>query len=135
MWYQKFKKRVKSKKWYKILDESKVSGSTFQCGGCWVMADALSMYFEVPLYVVYNETDNRVEHFVVKLNKDCFMDSEGTHSTKEMINKVIEDGFYYNKEIVIKKYNEKLNTEGLVRDLETSKIFYNLLLELDTFKN
>lgn len=124
--YQKLKdvpniiKLLKSKKAYEILDNSNAPDTTFQFGGCWILAEALSVYYDLPIYVVYNKEKNIIEHFVVKLNT-MFLDSDGIQSKKQIIQKVAEDGNYDNNDLVIIEYNEKLNSFGIIRDVEASK--------------
>ena len=71
---------------YKILDKSKASMTTWQEGGCWILADALSKYFNIPIYVVYNNTLEQVEHFIVFWGKFEYLDSDGFQSSQQLIN-------------------------------------------------
>ena len=77
-------KIINSKEAYEILDDSKATGTSFGFGGCWILADALCMYYGLPLYVVYNKNKRVAEHFMVKLNS-MFLDSNGHQTDSEII--------------------------------------------------
>jgi len=109
---------------YEILDNSKAGSVTWQEGGCWILAEALSKYFNEPMYVVFNITKHRVEHFVVKHDNE-YLDSLGMRTENQVIKDVLEFMSIKHKLMLI-KYNSKMNTDGIIRDTETS----DLLVEL-----
>lgn len=113
-------KLLKTEEAYNILDTSKAPLTTFQFGGCWILADALSAYYDLPIYVVYNKKKDMIEHFVVKLNS-MFLDSDGIQSEAKIIKKVADDGMYNTNELEIIKYNKDLNSSAIVKDLNASK--------------
>lgn len=121
---------LKTKKAYDILDSSNASHTTFQFGGCWILADALSLYYGLPIYVVFNKNKNSVEHFVVKLNTS-FLDSDGIQSAQVVIKKVADDGFYKINDLQILKYDENMDTSGILRDVNASKKLVKLFNETD----
>lgn len=113
-------KLLKSKKAYDILDNSKAPDTTFQFGGCWILADALSIYYNSPIYVVYNKQKNIIEHFVVKLNS-MFLDSDGLQSNDYIINKIADYGGYDIMDLELIEYNKEMNSSDIIKDIETSK--------------
>lgn len=119
-------KVIKSKQAYQILDDSAASGTSFQAGGCWILADALSMRFNLPLYVVVNTKKNVIEHFMVQYN-NVFLDSDGIQSYNAIINKIAKYGFYDTNDLIIIPYDDKLNHHDIVRDTNASKQLLHLL--------
>jgi hypothetical protein len=113
-------KLLKSKKAFEILDNSNAPGTTFQFGGCWILAEALSSYYNLPIYVIYNKQKNIIEHFITKLNT-MFLDSDGIQSNTQIIKKIAEDGNYNISDLYLIKYNEKLNNTYITKDTEASK--------------
>lgn len=120
-----FKSVIKSKEAFDILDKSKAKDTTFQFGGCWILADALSIYYNQPIFVIFNDKLNRVEHFVVQINTS-YIDSDGIQSNQELINKVAKDGSYNKNDLSLIPYNPKMNTTNIPTDIATS----NKLVEL-----
>jgi hypothetical protein len=118
--------KLKSDEGYNILDASKAANTTFQEGGCWIFAEALSKYYDLPIYVIYNIFKRRVEHFFVKLN-NMFLDSDGIQSSVEMLKKISEDGFYNINDLIIVKFNDKLNTSDIIRDNDASNNLLKLI--------
>lgn len=113
-------KLLKSKDAYNILDNSKASDTTFQFGGCLILADALSIYYDLPIYVVYNKKKNIIEHFVVKLNS-MFLDSDGIQSKIEIIKKVADDGIYDIMDLDLIEYSKEMDSSDIIKDMEASK--------------
>ena len=120
-------KILKSKKAYEILDNSKAPETTWQAGGCWILADALSMlFYGLPIYAVYNSKKGIVEHLFVKVGT-MYLDSDGMQSKSEMIKKISEESFQNKDFLEIVKFNKLLNTEGIVKDFDASKKLVELL--------
>lgn len=113
-------KILKSKKAFDILDNANDFDISFQFGGCWILADALSLYYELPIYVVYNKKKKNIEHFVVKINT-MYIDSDGIQSDTTIMKKVAEDGKYDINDLEVIEYNKKMNSSDIIRDLDTSK--------------
>ena len=118
-------KLLKSKEAYDILDNSKAPDTTFQFGGCWILADALSIYYNLPIYVVYNKKKNIIEHFIVKLNS-MFLDSNGIQSKTQIIEKVADDGGYDVMNLDLIEYNKELDSSDIIKDIEASKKLIDL---------
>jgi hypothetical protein len=117
-------KKLKSKEAFEILDGSKAPDTTFQYGGCWILADALSMYYyDIPVYVIYNKIRNRIEHFFVKINS-MYLDSDGIQTEQQMIKKVAIDDNYNIDDLSIIKYDGQ-EYDGIIRDLNASKKLVN----------
>ncbi len=110
---KKLKAILKSKEAYQILDGSDAAGTTWTSRGCGILALALSEYFELPMWVIYNVTNKHVEHFVVKLEDGDFVDSDGEHKNmiKDFLNNEIVNG-----ELKLIPYNNNLNIEDIVMD-------------------
>lgn len=123
-------KFLKTNKAYEILDNSEANGTTFQSGGCLILADALSLYYDVPLFVVFNTSEKRSEHFVVKVGS-MYLDSDGLQSEKEILNKVSEEGFYDIKNLTLLPFHEDMRREGIIRDLFASKLFVATFMKLE----
>ena len=123
---QKVLKILKSNSGYEILDNSVANGTDYQSGACWIMADALSIYYNLPVYVVFNNKENRVEHFVVRAGSQ-YLDSDGYQSKQELINKTKDDGFYKHNNFDVVEYKEGMNTSNIIRDISTSKKLVALL--------
>jgi hypothetical protein len=119
--------KVKSKTGYNILDNSKAPDTTFQFGGCRILADAFSKHFNRPLYVVYNKKENRIEHFVVSIIRDVFLDSDGIQSEEQIIKKIKEDGFYSDGVLEILPFENEMDTGTIIQDLEASEKLIELL--------
>ena len=113
-------KLLKTKEAYYILDNSKAPDTTFQFGGCWILADALSLYYNLPIYVVYNKKKNIIEHFIVKLNS-MFLDSNGIQSKVQIIEKVADDGEYNIMDLGLVEYNKELDSSDIIKDIDASK--------------
>lgn len=119
-------RKLKTKKAFDILDESEAHGSTFQYGGCWILADALSIYYDLPIYIVYNDKYDRIEHFVVQIQND-YIDSDGLQSSYTMLRKLSKEGQlsryewkYDIDDLSIIKYDNQ-NHGNIVKDLNVSK--------------
>jgi hypothetical protein len=117
----KLKKAIHSKSSYAILDKSLAGECTFQSGGCLILAEALSMYMDVPVYVVYNKTLQISEHFFVKMDQTLFFDSDGLQTGKKMLKKISEEIGYGGNILVIMEFNDKISIGNIPRDLESSK--------------
>lgn len=120
---------IKSKKAFDILDSSKAPETTWQQGGCWILADALSIFYNSPLYVVFNKTLNHVDHFVVQISpRDVFLDSDGFQSAKELIGKTREDigPKHWDSEWEVVEFHDGMNTGDIPRDLEASQKLVDL---------
>lgn len=113
-------RRTKSNKAFEILDSTEANGSDWQEGGCWILADALSEYYGLPLYVVYNKKHNRVDHFMVKIGSE-FLDSEGIRSPYKLIEDMTEIYPFSKEDLEILPYDPNMETEDIVRDLEASE--------------
>ena len=105
---------------YDILDE--VDGNTWQEGGCWILADTINMLMDTPIYVIFNNELNRVDHFVVKMGSQ-FFDSDGYQSEKELIKKNVMEQFYkYPEEVfTLIPYTDDMNTDDIIQDLNVSQ--------------
>lgn len=105
---------------YDILDE--VDGNTWQEGGCRILADTINMVMDAPIYVIFNNELNRVDHFVVKLGSQ-FFDSDGYQSEKELINKNVKEQFYkYSPQVfTLIPYTDDMNSGDIIQDLNVSQ--------------
>lgn len=114
-------KKIHNDEAFEILDRSKASGTTWQEGGCWVLADALVHLWGSYLYVVFNKKMNRIEHFIVK-NNDEFFDSDGYQDEWDIIEKINDEQFgkYHISVYDVLPYDKSMNTSDIVRDVETS---------------
>jgi hypothetical protein len=117
---------INSKAAFNILDATEASMCDWQEGGCWILADAFSIYFNLPLYVVYNNTSKHVEHFIVHWSKYDYLDSDGFQSKETIINKVLKGIYPKIDDLEILEYKHEMETGDIVRDLKAS----NKLVEL-----
>lgn len=107
---------LNSDKMYEILDSCKATYGTTPCaGGCAVIAFALNKYYNYPIYVLYNNKKNVVDHFVVKTNNDTYLDCDGEHQNIVQSFKSRE-GIKDN--IVLLPYDVKMNIADMVIDNE-----------------
>ncbi|MEK6828580.1 MAG: GNAT family N-acetyltransferase [Nanoarchaeota archaeon] len=110
-----------------ILDSTEASGSDWAAGGCWILADALSEYYGAPLYVVYNNEMNRIEHFMIKIG-NMYMDSDGLRGGSQVIKTMQEEGVYVKdiNNLMILPYSSDMNNDVIVRDIAASKKLVDL---------
>lgn len=60
------KKILNSNEAYAILDASKAGECTWSAGGCLILADALEIAFGWPVYGIFCEERDQIEHFMAK---------------------------------------------------------------------
>lgn len=116
---------------FDIIDQSKAPNTTPMEGACWIVADALSMALNKPLYAVYNKKTDRIEHFLVKVGKGTFVHARGFESETQVLRDVIEDLEMNDitlQDLVLVPYEEVKNkAKNIVRDIEASKKIAELL--------
>lgn len=107
---------------YKILDNNdKTYGLTPCAGGCAVIAFALSKYYNYPVYVLYNNDKDVVDHFVIKTNENTYIDCEGEHDDIIKSFKIREN---INDDIVLLPYDKKINIgDIIINDDVINKLF------------
>lgn len=105
---------------YDILDE--VDGNTWQEGGCWILADTINMLMDSPIYVIFNNELNRVDHFVVKMGSQ-FFDSDGYQSERELIKKnTMEQHYKYSEDVfTLIPYSDDMDTSDIIQNLNISQ--------------
>jgi len=106
---------------YAILDSTEANGSTWCAGGCAILAYALNIAYDYPIYVIYNYTDNQIEHFGVKTPNNTFIDCDGEQ--REWIRNFQRKEFYTKPTKILKiiQYFKDMKTPDIVIDMEASK--------------
>lgn len=119
-------KVIRSDDALKIVDETGYS-LDWDEGGCWILADALITYFkdiygfECELYVIYNDTLKRIEHFIVKFTKYEYLDARGLESSYKKIENIKEVQFLYPEwQYEVIKYTPDLDSGDIIMNKKIS---------------
>jgi hypothetical protein len=119
-----FKQVLQGAAAYRILDSSPGRGGTWSAGGCRILAEALKDHCGTPVYVVYNETNGKAEHFVVK-TKDGFLDSDGIQTGPQLLQRIREE--MVKGRLSIKPFSASIRASSIPRSAKTSKALAKLL--------
>lgn len=76
---------LRSDEMFEIIDQSKAPNTTPMEGACWIVADALSMAINAPVYCIYNEALNHIDHFMVKTGRGVYLDGLGFQSEQQIL--------------------------------------------------
>lgn len=61
---------------YAILDSSEAAGCTWTSGGCFILARALNLLYDLPIYAIV-ESDGNIPHHFVVLRDGRYLDYDG----------------------------------------------------------
>jgi hypothetical protein len=112
---------------YQILDSSAADNSTWCAGGCAILAHALNIAYGYDIYVIYNKTDEQVEHFGVKTPNNTFIDCDGEQ--RQWLKNFRRKDFYLHpeKKLSILPFSNDLNITDIVIDMEASRKLAELI--------
>jgi hypothetical protein len=106
---------------YIILDNSKAGESTWCAGGCAILAYALNIAYDFPIYVIYDYDLKQTDHFGVKTINNTYIDCDGEQ--REWLRNFKRKEFYMypNKKLGILPYTQKLYNSNIPIDMKASK--------------
>jgi len=111
------KTKLDSDQAYEILD--KYAGGTWTAGGCAILATALAKIHNAPIWVIFNQKKNVVEHFVVKIGRHKFMDYDGIHNN--IIKDFRENEMVYDDPLVLMPYTKRMPISDIIMNNQAAK--------------
>lgn len=132
---------LKKDEFFELLDSSKAPGTTPMEGACWIVADALNIAFGWPVYAVYNRALEHIEHFVVKVGDNKYLDAMGLQTEYELLEEMVLIWHLSNRtdittrDMRIIEYDSDFKnlTKGIIQDLNASKRIADYL-QIETSK-
>lgn len=123
--HKSLKKLLNSQEAYDILDSTAANGSTWTAGGCAILAFALNKAFGYPVYAIFDNDLNHVDHLVVKMPDGKFLDYDGANKNKLKSFKALEGLQGRNMSLV--PFTSDMETSGIVFDSEASERLSDLI--------
>lgn len=123
---QGIKKILNSREAYLILDNSNAGESTWCAGGCAILAFALNMVYNYPIYIIYDYDKKQIDHFVVKTPRDTFIDCDGEQ--KNIVNNFRKKEHFMNPgvKLGLLPYDDSMNT-SIPIDMDASQKLAELI--------
>ena len=104
---------------YQTLDSSSAGKSTWCAGGCAILAYALNILYQYPVYVIYDYDNNQIDHFIVKTPSNTFIDCEGEQ--QNILKNYRNREGLRDKSLKVLRYNENLTNNGIFIDMQASQ--------------
>lgn len=121
------KRILNSNEAYRILDNSEAEGSTWCAGGCAILAFALNMVYDYPIFIIYDYDWDQIDHFVVKTPNNTYVDCDGEQIDIVKNFKRKEHFERPDVKLGLLPYSKTLKNNGIVIDMEASKRLAELI--------
>lgn len=128
--HKPLKKLLNSQEAYDILDSTAANGSTWTAGGCAILAFALNKAFGYPVYAIFDNDLNHVDHLVVKMPDGKFLDYDGANKNKLKSFKALEGLQGRNMSLI--PFTSDMETSDIVFDSEASERLSDLIKDSGT---